>query len=75
LGDFSKIKIGTILQLFLIFSFSIVSRLELSFVDEWNNRYKSIKIFLNISTMELENKGQGRDIPWFGLLTERSLAY
>lgn len=55
----SKIKIGSIVQS-LIFSLPFVCWLELSFVDEWNNRYKSMKIFLYISTKGLENKGQGR---------------
>lgn len=78
LGRFcSKIKIGSIVPLFLIFSVSIVGWLELSFADKWNNRYKSIKMFLCTRTIGSENKGQGRrrDVIWFGLLTKRPLKY
>ena len=56
----SEIKIGSIVQLFLIFSFFIVCWFKLSFVDEWDNRYKSINIFLYKRTIDLGSKGKGR---------------
>lgn len=56
----SEIKIGSIVRLFLIFYFLIVCWLKLSFVDEWDNRYKPINIFLYKRTIDLENEGKGR---------------
>ena len=51
-----KLKLGLLFNFLKIFSFLIVCWLILSFVDEWDNRYKSIKIFLYKSTIDLENK-------------------
>ena len=55
-----KLKLGLLFNFLKIFSFLTVCWLILSFVDEWDNRYKSIKIFLYKSTIDLENKGKGR---------------